>query len=544
MKMFFLILLQAMIVGCSPFIHLNEFPAAPPNNGKDSTEVTPDVTPDKDDDIPPSEWETANEVIANIGVGWNLGNTLDAHGDNGHDGSDWQYWETYWGQPVTTQETITMMKDAGYGAIRVPVTWDIHMTEDGTVSEAWMNRVHEVVDYVMNTGMYCIVNVHHDTGAGEEAWLIASSEVYEKQKARYEYLWKQIAEEFKDYGHRLLFESYNEMLDARRSWCYASFNDGYNEAFAMDAYDAINNYAQSFVNTVRATGGNNSVRNLIVNTYGACSGVGNWSQYLQDPLKYMKLPEDKVENHLIFEVHAYPTIDNMNAMPQETEDLFAGLDRHLASKGAPVIMGEWGTFSENPPLEDMLEFADCFVKTARKYNVATFYWMGLTDGIARKYPAFSHPELAKTIVAAYHGSSAGFKYPTVDDFLSEYKITYESQWAEINLCSKTISTDDYSGIAFELVDQPSDGELMVKIYGDEEGKEYYMGFSGKTPVINFSDRDAGKSMSRITLQYMNNPPYSITLKNVELIRHDGTREKQNNVSVFWGCSIELISQPK
>lgn len=166
------------------------------------------------------------------------------------------------GQLISAKaELLKMMKDAGFGAIRVPVTWYNHMDKDGKVDAAWMARVHEVVDYVINQGLYCIINVHHDTGADNEkfkSWIKADEANYAQNKERYENLWRQIAEEFKDYGQLLLFESYNEMLDKYSSWCFASMNasGGYNASDATSAYNAINSYAQSFVKTVRGTGGN------------------------------------------------------------------------------------------------------------------------------------------------------------------------------------------------------------------------------------------------------------------------------------------------
>ena len=120
------------------------------------------------------EFESATDAVKNMGVGWNLGNTLDA---NGTGISDVVQSETYWGQPVTQPELITMMKDAGFGAIRVPITWYAHIDGDGNVDAAWMKRVHEVVDYVINAGLYCIINVHHDTGAHDNAWVIADNDM-------------------------------------------------------------------------------------------------------------------------------------------------------------------------------------------------------------------------------------------------------------------------------------------------------------------------------------------------------------------------------
>ena len=119
-----------------------------------------------------ADFETATDAVKNMGVGWNLGNTLEAHSQTVTDVTQNDFWgqqdltsETCWGQYVTKPELLKMMKDAGFGAIRVPVTWYNHMDKDGKVDAAWMARVHEVVDYVINQGMYCIINVHHDTGA-------------------------------------------------------------------------------------------------------------------------------------------------------------------------------------------------------------------------------------------------------------------------------------------------------------------------------------------------------------------------------------------
>ena len=154
-----------------------------------------------------AEFETAKDAVKNMGVGWNLGNTLDANDANKTWTSTSQH-ETCWGQPVTKPELMKMMKEAGFGAIRVPVTWYQEMDSSGKVNAAWMNRVKEVVDYVIDQGMYCILNVHHDTGADSQtfkSWLKASGDNYKANKDKYEYLWRQIAETFRNYEKPLLY---------------------------------------------------------------------------------------------------------------------------------------------------------------------------------------------------------------------------------------------------------------------------------------------------------------------------------------------------
>ena len=375
--------------------------------------------------------EKASDAVANMRIGWNLGNTLDSN--SGDVANMWiEKWsqrlpfdyETAWGQPVTNPELFKMFKEAGFNAIRVPVTWYPHMEAkfDGgltwdpvkdpigtKIQSDWMRRVHAVVDYVISQDMYCILNIHHDTGAASTRWLVAGEEEYAQQRVRFEEVWTQIAEEFKDYGGLLLFEGYNEMLDPYDSWCFASFGTSgkYNAAVAESAYNAINSYARSFVDAVRATGGNNSERNLIVTTYGACCGEGSWNQHLQDPLKKMRLPEDKADGHLIFEVHSYPTIANgLSSAKSSVRSIMNAVKTNLASKGAPVIFGEWGTSSGDDYKEhraDMVAFARYFVEQAKTNGFGTFYWMGLSDGESRSVPEFNQKDLVDAIVKGYYG---------------------------------------------------------------------------------------------------------------------------------------------
>ena len=379
------------------------------------------------------EMESATEAVKNMGLGWNLGNTLDS---NSNDTLNmWiERWtsrlpkdyETAWGQPVTKPALMKMMKEAGFNAIRVPVTWYPHMEakfrftgnstawspskdDIGTkINAAWMKRVHEVVDYVISNGMYCILNIHHDTGAHPASWLIADEASYAQQHERFEAVWRQIAKEFRNYDDHLLFEGYNEMLDVKRSWCFASFNASgqYDAAIATSAYNAINAYAQSFVDAVRSTGGNNAQRNLIITTYGACCGAGSWNSHLQDPLKKMKLPEDEAVDHLLFEVHSYPDITNLSYAKTELRTTLNNLNKNLASKGAPVIIGEWGTLGENDYEEhraSYLNFCRFFVELAKEKGIPTFHWMGLSDGEARSVPEFNQPDRLEAIIKGYYG---------------------------------------------------------------------------------------------------------------------------------------------
>lgn len=371
---------------------------------------------------------TAKETIKAMGAGWNLGNTLDANsGDTlnmwieAWGPSDVVAYEKAWGQVPPTKELFKMLHDKGFRTIRVPVTWWPHLgtkfefgshppiwykSESSygyTVEKAWMDEVKRVVDCVLEADMYCILNVHHDTGTANTHWVIASMDSYAENSDRFKGLWSQIAETFKGYDGRLMFEAYNEMTDALDSWCFASYAapGNYNADIARSAYDAVNAYAQDFVDVVRTSGGNNANRNLIVNTYAACCGDGNWNAHLKDPLKEMKLPDDTVKDHLMFQVHYYPSFKNITEGKKSVDDVIKGLNEHLVPKGAPVVFGEWGSFGDvnyDQYRSSYLEFAKYFVQKAKANGMATIYWMGITDCQDRAVPKFTQEDLADAII--------------------------------------------------------------------------------------------------------------------------------------------------
>jgi hypothetical protein len=495
-----------------------------------------------------AEFENAKDAIKNMGVGWNLGNTLDSHDANKTWTSTKEH-ETWWGQPVTKPELMKMMKEAGFGAIRVPVTWYQEMDSNGKVNDAWMNRVKEVVDYVIKEGMYCILNVHHDTGADNGAfksWLKASTNNYNTNKAKYEGLWKQIAEKFKDYDQKLLFEAYNEMLDEKNTW---------NEPVDKnDGYKAINNYAKSFVTTVRATGGNNKDRNLVVNTYSSSSTA--------DAMKQLDLPE--TTGHIIFQLHSYPNWQSESNAKNEIDYLINNIKSNLLNR-APVIIGEYATFTEWPSKIDYydtnrkvaLYAMDYLIKKTKEAGIGTFYWMGLSDGLSRTLPAFNQDDLAQTLIKAYYGSISGYKFPTVDAFQTVFTVSYNSQWGELFLYgdwnnTTSFKTSEYKSIRVEL-DNDYSGKLQVKVYGDKDGKntdgsdkykEQYIPLTSgsNTSTLNFEAATLGNNVYRITLQVLEGTALTAKVKDVKLIKTDGT-EVSGKVSVGWGCTVTSESVP-
>lgn len=486
--------------------------------------------------------ETAKDAVKNMGVGWNLGNTLDAN-DATKTWKTTAEHETCWGQPVTKPELLKMMKEAGFGAIRVPITWYQEMDADGKVNDAWMKRVKEVVDYVIDNGMYCIINVHHDTGADSgnyKSWLKASTSSYNTNKAKYEGLWKQIAEQFKDYDQKLLFESYNEMLDEKNTW-----NEPVDKT---DGYKAINSYAKSFVTTVRATGGNNKDRNLVVNTYSASS--------TPDAMQNLDLPEES--NHIIFQIHSYPNWQNKSNAKKEIDNLISNIKSKLLDR-APVIVGEYATFTTWPSEIDYyakdkevaLYAMDYLIQKTKENGIGTFYWMGMSDGSYRDMPAFHQADLAQTLIKAYYGSIDGYKYPTADDFEIVYDISYNDEWSELFLFGSwnrtAVNLSGYKGIRVEM-DKAYGNKLQIKVYGDKKSgtdfNEQYAPLSdtSASTTVDFDTSILGSTFWGVTLQ-TNSGALTATLKEAKLIKADGTEEPAS-VTAAWGCTVTAKSTPK
>ena len=319
----------------------------------------------------------ASELVAALGVGWNLGNTLDSC-DFKKKGilseltgiSPEQYYETYWGNPVTTYEMIKAVADAGFGSVRLPVTFYDHIDEEGNISEAWLRRVEEVVNYVLDNDMYCIINLHHDAGAN--TWLKADPDNAEPMRNALRTVWLQIAEHFQDYDNRLLFEGFNEILDKENNWSKSS----------PAAYDMVNQLNQVFVDTVRSTQGCNKERFLIVNPYAAGGS--------EELLKAFVLPRDSIDGHLIVGIHSYSpvlftwvqenvswakTYDNWDDQigGLEIEQRLKDINKYLIKKGIPVILSEFAAWNKSNT-GDRADYAVYFIRAAKKYNITCFWW--------------------------------------------------------------------------------------------------------------------------------------------------------------------------
>ena len=489
-------------------------------------------------------FEDAFAAVSHMGLGWNLGNTFDSHAI---DESGVTETETMRGQPVTRPELMEMMKKAGFNTIRVPVTWYPHMDVDDNIDPAWMARVKEVVDYVISQGMYCIINVHNDTGktqaGNNKGWLRASMDNYNANKEHFKNIWRQIAETFRNYGEKLIFEGYNEMLDPIDSWNYPSYNseNHYNADIATSGYNAINSYAADFVTTVRSTGGRNTQRNLIVKTYASAhGGTNNYSSHAVEPLSMLQKPENS--EHIIFAVHAYPAIvtsDGVTNMPMDILEtrinyIINNLKTHLVSKGAPVIFTEWGTSNvdANPTdyearKDHMFQFVDLFLQKVKANDMAAFYWMGLSNKEARAYPAFNQDDLAKRMLKAWHGSSYESEVPVMTDYKTVYLAEFLTQYSELQIAyDDTGLENEYKGAELELESAPSTngGTLSFRAYASssDEPRQNLANITSATPTLYFSSCSLS-IIKRLTVVWRSQGSCTMRIRSVRLIKHDGTK---------------------
>ena len=328
---------------------------------------------------------TALEATRLMGNGINLGNTLEACDNNvGIKTNTPLSYETHWGQPKTTQAMIDGMKAAGFDTIRIPVAWMTNATHlyegDYTIDADYMDRVEEVVRYARKAGMYVIINDHWDGGwygmFGSE-----SAETRALAMEAYKGMWQQIAERFRDYSDYLIFESANEELGGRFDensplYCSDSVVTYLNDD---ERYALTNEINQTFVDVVRATGGNNATRFLLIAGYST-----DIDQTCDDRFQ---MPKDTVDSKLMVSVHYYDPWSYCGASSAVSATKWGKvsdyeyMDQQLAKMtkfteaGYGVVIGEYGALPCSDGLKDnTLAYHTAFLDACTKYNLTNCLW--------------------------------------------------------------------------------------------------------------------------------------------------------------------------
>lgn len=320
-------------------------------------------------ELPESE---AIAFVQDMKIGWNLGNTFDATFWEGYNQNELAI-EKGWCGVYTTKDMIQAIHDAGFKTIRIPVSWHDHVDKDFHISKAWMDRVQEVVDWAIELDMYVIINTHHDMVKGYCYPTEAEYATSEKYMAT---IWGDIAERFKDYDNHLIFEGMNEprLKDTNYEWAFNKIMPD-----CKEAAECINKLNQTFVNVVRASGGNNAERYLMVSGYGAAPG-----NVLID---LFRLPEDTAENKLIVSVHAYTPYNfalnangtnkfdhTLSGNTTEIATFMNSLYRTYIANGIPVIIGEFGAMNKGNNLQDRVNFAAYYVAAASARGMVCCWW--------------------------------------------------------------------------------------------------------------------------------------------------------------------------
>ncbi|PKD21675.1 hypothetical protein APR41_01430 [Salegentibacter salinarum] len=360
-----------------------------------SQEATEEAEEDVESNIPPDDSNMRNltsvELTAEMGVGWNLGNSLEAIGG-----------ETAWGNPIVSKRLIDSVKNAGFDAVRIPVAWSKFSDEANfEIRESWMQRVKEVVNYVLDNDMYAIVNIHWDNG-----WMQPTYEDQEYVNDRLEIMWKQIAINFRDYDDRLLFAGTNEVMVEGD---YGTPTEEY--------YTVQNSFNQTFVDAVRETGGRNHYRHLVVQGFNT---------NIDHTVNFAEIPEDVLEERLMVEVHYYDPYDftlNENSDVYEwgenaensqewanesfVDEQFNRMKTNFIDKGIGVILGEYGAMARLN-VEDHAAYRKAYVEyvtdAALEYGLVPFYWDNGFVGdhgfalFDRDSGAVEFPEILKAIV--------------------------------------------------------------------------------------------------------------------------------------------------
>ena len=336
----------------------------------------------------------AMQFVSNLTIGWNLGNTLDSTTDWIPNPSIYDF-ETCWGNPVTNKAMIDKVKSAGFNTVRVPVSWGQKMSgaPDYKVNDAWMNRVQEVVNYVIDNDMYCILNVHHDND-----WLVPRSDRESAATAQLTKLWEQISARFGNYDEHLIFEVMNEprLVGDASEW-----NGGNKEA-----REIINRYGAAALKTIRSSGGNNAERYVMLPPYAASPSTVTLNDFV--------LPED---DHIIVSVHSYSpygfALDKEGTSSwagstsdkAELDSIFNYLEDRYISQGIPVIIGEFGAMNKEN-LTDRVRWAEYYVSAAKTRGIPCIWWdnnafsgSGENFGLLNRGSVnFQYPELVDALM--------------------------------------------------------------------------------------------------------------------------------------------------
>ncbi len=438
-----------------------------------------------------------NEAMAfvdSMGAGWNLGNGFDAANctwlKNELD------YESAWCGAKATKALIKTVKDAGFKTIRIPVSWHNHVDANFNISTKWMDRVKEVVDWSLNEGLYVILNTHHDIQKGT---VYPSASEKDTSVKFLKKVWSQIAEKFRNYDNRLIFEALNEprLSGTSYEWWYNTSNV---PSEVKTALELINTYNQTTVDTVRAAGGNNKERYILVGGYAtSINDTGTLS-------KYFEMPKDSAKNRLIADVHYY------GIGAKSSLQVLDAVYKRFTSAGIPAVVTEYGLNENGYAYSDKTDTAvkrmGEFVSYARNRGISVIIWdnnyggKGISDGhkfIDRASAKVITPEIVNTIVKsgtpALKTSSSSSSSAQTSTSSADYTVVTNTK-GTLSVTAKVYSNK------VRLSWEPYAGAQKYGIYWFKDGeyRPLSTNFTGTAVVI--TKMDPGTSYEFIVRPYV------------------------------------------
>lgn len=484
---------------------------------------------------------SAFELVNDMGAGWNLGNSLESENN-----------ETYWGNPRTTKKMIDEIAQKGFKTLRIPVRWDDNYSNASsyTINSDYMDRVETVVNYGLANGMYVIINVHHND---LQNMVSTDYNVQQRVKSELSTIWTQVGNRFKNYGDKLIFEVNNEPRNGE-DW---NGNTAY--------YNCVNDYNEAGRSAIRATGGNNTSRLVLLPTYCASSDtpkINGWKKLANDDM-------------VAVSIHAYLPFDfafESNGHSNWTESdynalstVFNNLNATFISKGIPVVIGEFGATNKGNTTdrEKYVEVYTAFAKQFAGHRIPCIWWDNNGFGVGgekfgifnRDSATFTYDGIASALVKAYKSDSD-------DDDSNNYVSLFwgtssASNWGQaVTVATKRYGGDfdsskikagghfyvEYGGTKdqLELILQSlSGGENWSKVAISESGTangHYFAKFSYQNCVTAFETSNFGELLDKIYVGATDKEitVYSLCYDYGE--ENSGNNEKERYTSLFWGDS--------
>ena len=381
--LFFTLTLMTFAIACGDS---ETAPSVPPIPGTpvepDDSDPNPDpVTSDRTDFSGEIRDITSFELVEEMGIGWNLGNSFDVRSED----------KTAWGNPHPTINQISTVREMGFKTLRIPVTWDHNQLSVSpyTIEASYLDRVKEVVNYGLANQMHVIINVHHDD------WIVPTNQQAEQVGERLASLWTQAAEHFITYGDSLIFETMNEprLMGSPEEWSGGT----------SEGRQVLNGLHDACVDAIRATGGNNEKRHIMISTYAASTN--------QSALDDLEIPND--DPNIIISQHSYfpwsfaGQEDGPSEWGTDAEKSALGneLDRirnkWIVENNRPVILGEWGTTNKNN-LSNRVAYCKYYAEASIERGMLPIIW---DDGgnfglLNRNNLSWRFPDIARAAVEA------------------------------------------------------------------------------------------------------------------------------------------------